>query len=1225
MFADLAEPAPTTAGPLAKAYLMNEGALIETFLEQIELSETERAEIQSDAETVVAAIRMDRGAQSQVDHLLQEYGLSTDEGVILMRLAEALIRTPDFVTARTLVRDKIGAADWAAHRGQSDSVIVNQATTGLRFTAQWIRLTGGTKAAHLLAKLGDRVMAGAMSQAMSIMGNHFVLGRTIQEAAKRARTSEAKGIAHSYDMLGEAAHTMADAERYYGAYVDAIEFLADEASTDDRPHTQPGLSVKLSALHPRYEYAARDACVPVLMERVGTLARIAAKAGLWLNIDAEEADRLELSLVIFERLLNDPALADWPGLGLVVQAYQRRAGAVIDHISALAETKRRNIAVRLVKGAYWDMEIKRAQVLGLSDYPVFTRKENTDLSYLFCAQKLLRASARVFPQFATHNAHTALAIMRLAGSHRKFEFQRLHGMGTALHDRLTQTYGVPSRIYAPVGSHKDLLPYLVRRLLENGANGSFVNQMMDDEVPLATVAEDPISKVLANRAAANPLIPAPRDTVGPGRRAAIGIDLSQASTAHPAERCVQTSTDHRADSLIAGAPIATWPRDTFSPQDQRAKVGTIGGVDADTVDAAIASAGQSDWAASKSPSTRATILQTAADLLEQEMPEFLELCVREAGKTLPDAVAEVREAVDFCRYYALQAQAPNFTSRAPLGVVGCISPWNFPLAIFLGQVVAALSVGNTVIAKPAPQTPIIAVRAVELLYRAGVPKDALHVLLGDGAALGTAITRHDQVRGICFTGSTKTAKAIAKTLADTGRGDTPFIAETGGINVMIVDSTALLEQAVQDVIDSAFQSAGQRCSACRIVCVQDEIADDFWQMLTGAMETLTLGDPARLSTDVGPVIDRPARDRIESYIDTCRPRARNMFQARSSDHTAHGFFVAPTVLEMASVADVQQEVFGPILHFVRFKSTEFNPLIDAVNALGFGLTMGLHTRLDERVAEASQRARVGNLYVNRNQIGAVVGVQPFGGEGLSGTGPKAGGPNYLYGFTQAARVPASEETPEIGERLSRRAQSVDATDILRIAKQSSAVWAAKSWAQRKSILHPLMDQVRFGPDEGFALNAIEDLQPLPGPTGEENTLHLCPKGVCLCFGGQPSTLDTVAVLKALMAGSSVIYASDWPGALADLQAGLKSLPVPLAKLVQFVSYETGLSLIDLPIDGVAADGDTRAAVAKATCRRSGPILPLLSASDPIARFFHERTLTVNTTAAGGNATLLALS
>ncbi|MEM9842521.1 MAG: L-glutamate gamma-semialdehyde dehydrogenase, partial [Pseudomonadota bacterium] len=572
-----------------------------------------------------------------------------------------------------------------------------------------------------------------------------------------------------------------------------------------------------------------------------------------------------------------------------------------------------------------------------------------------------------------------------------------------------------------------------------------------------------------------------------------------------------------------------------------------------------------------------------------------------------------------------QAQAPNITSRAPLGVVGCISPWNFPLAIFLGQVVAALSVGNTVIAKPAPQTPIIAVRAVELLYRAGVPKDALHVLLGDGAALGTAITRHDQVRGICFTGSTKTAKAIAKMLADTGRGDTPFIAETGGINVMIVDSTALLEQAVQDVIDSAFQSAGQRCSACRIVCVQDEIADDFWQMLTGAMETLTLGDPARLSTDIGPVIDRPARDRIEAYVDTCRPRARNMFQARSSNHTAHGFFVAPTVLEMASVADVQQEVFGPILHFVRFKSTEFTPFIDAVNALGFGLTMGLHTRLDERVAEASQRARVGNLYVNRNQIGAVVGVQPFGGEGLSGTGPKAGGPNYLYGFTQAVRVPDSDETPEIGERLSRRAQIVDATDILRIAKQSSAVWAAKSWAERKSILHPLMDQVRCGPDEGFAPSAIKDLQPLPGPTGEENTLHLCPKGVCLCFGGPPSTLNTVAVLKALIAGSSVIHARDWPGALADLQAGLKSLPVPLAKLVQFVSYETGLSLINLPIDGVAADGDTRAAVAKATCRRSGPILPLLSASDPIARFFHERTLTVNTTAAGGNATLLALN
>ena len=855
-----------TPDPIAAAYVQDEGEIVSELLAQIGLSKKERLAIHEKAVAIVQTVRADTRSKSAIDDLLQEYGLSTGEGVTLMRLAEALIRTPDFPTSRTLIRDKIGEANWKAHQGRSHSFLVNQATNGLRITSAWIASTGGTRAKNLLARLGDQVMDRAVAKAMSIMGEHFVLGKTIDQAIKRGAKSEAAGFSHSYDMLGEAACTQHDADQYFEAYLHAIKTLAKSARTSERMASAPGLSVKLSALHPRYDYAHRTSCVPILIDRVTDLARIAKASGLWLNIDAEEADRLETSLLVFDELLTNPNLNDWSGLGLVIQAYQRRAMPVIDHVINRARQVRRQIAIRLVKGAYWDMEIKRAQELGLESYPVFTRKENTDLSYLACARKLLASRDFVFPQFATHNAQTASAIAKMAGNTGGYEFQRLHGMGESLHESLMSEFGVPSRIYAPVGNHKDLLPYLVRRLLENGANSSFVNQLMDNTVAIEEVVSDPISTVEANESKTHPNIPAPRDILEDGRLSALGVDLTQSWIADQHMQHAQNDRLHTACSRIfPGVDKRSTSMVRFSPQNITEKVGHVSYSETADVERAIQAASRSDWAISFDAAARSNIFSRCADLLEAEMEDFLELCVREAGKTLPDAVAEVREAIDFCRYYGGQAQRPDIQKRPHLGVVACISPWNFPLAIFLGQIVAALSVGNTVVAKPAEQTPFIATKAVDLLYRAGLPRSALQLLIGDGAELGTALTRHEAISGVCFTGSTRTAKRIAQNLAETERADIPFIAETGGINTMIVDSTALLEQAVQDVVDSAFQSAGQRCSACRIVCVQEDIYEPFLEMLIGAMDELIIGDPSDLATDIGPVIDAGARDMIDTY------------------------------------------------------------------------------------------------------------------------------------------------------------------------------------------------------------------------------------------------------------------------------------------------------------------------------------------------------------------------
>ena len=961
-------PAPTQFDALTSAYLTDETNLAQRLVAVADLKPTDRDTIRADAHALAIGLREDAQSPAIIDAFLQEFTLSSEEGVLLMRLAESLIRTPDTSTATTLLRDKLLAGDWRAHFGARHP-IVKLGTAGLAFARVWIARTGGVNANHLLARLGDRVMLAAVRQAIGILGRHFVLGTSIENALKRGAAHAKKGATYSYDMLGEAAITAGDAERYFNAYKHALQHLASRTPTGTALHDAPALSVKLSALHPRYEYAKRGTCVPALVAKLLDLCDLAKAANLGLTIDAEEAERLEVSLLVFEQLIASERTYGWNGLGLAIQAYQRRALAVIDHVHSLARANNRMITVRLVKGAYWDSEIKRAQELGLESYPVFTRKEHTDISYIACARRLLECGDQIYPQFATHNAHTAAAILHMAGDRRNLELQRLHGMSDGLHRRLSDQYGLRGRTYAPVGRHKELLPYLVRRLLENGANNSFVNQILDSDIPEEDLISDPIELATKHGFTPHPRIHAPRDHFDGRRLAASGLDLSQSGFASQIEAC-ERPADLQGFGLVAGACSEGRVREITSPIREHDRIGVVRESLTTDIEAAIHASGVSPWSETSS-AERAQILRKAADLLEQEKPRLMALCIAEAGKTWQDADAEVREAVDFLRYYANQSERPSVATLDPLGTIACISPWNFPLAIFLGQVSAALAAGNTVIAKPAEQTPLIAFEATKLLHQAGVPTDALHVLLGDGK-IGAELTAHPNIHGVCFTGSTNTAKRIARTLANTGRGTIPLIAETGGINAMIVDSTALLEQAVKDVVESAFQSAGQRCSACRIVCVQDDIADAFKTMLSGAVAELKTGDPALLDVDLGPVIDADAQTRIHQHIADLRRRFEVIAEGPASD-VSSGTFVAPIAFELNALQELSEEIFGPVLHVVQFRAADLPGLIEQINAQGFGLTMGLHTRIDARIHAVATQANVGNLYVNRNQIGAVVG------------------------------------------------------------------------------------------------------------------------------------------------------------------------------------------------------------------------------------------------------------
>ncbi|TNJ48049.1 bifunctional proline dehydrogenase/L-glutamate gamma-semialdehyde dehydrogenase PutA [Phaeobacter sp. B1627] len=1042
---------------------VDHSAMRDALVAQAALSEEDRAAICARAARLVKDIR-GHSAPGLMEVFLAEYGLSTEEGVALMCLAEALLRVPDADTIDALIEDKIAPSDWGRHLGKSTSSLVNASTWALMLTGKVLdedrspigALRGAVK------RLGEPVIRTAVGRAMKEMGRQFVLGETIEAAMKRAANMEAKGYTYSYDMLGEAARTEADAARYHLAYSRAISAIASACTSDDI-RENPGISVKLSALHPRYEIAKTESVRQQLVPRLKALALLAKAARMGLNVDAEEADRLSLSLEVIEEVISDPALKGWDGFGVVVQAFGPRTGLAIDALCVMARTHDRRFMVRLVKGAYWDTEIKRAQVEGVDGFPVYTSKALTDVSYIANARKLLAHTDLIYPQFATHNAHTVSAILHMAQDGQAFEFQRLHGMGETLHQMVMAANKTRCRIYAPVGAHRDLLAYLVRRLLENGANSSFVNQIVDEDVPPEVVAADPFLDIddLTTD------IPTGPGLFLPERRNSKGFDLHHAPTLAAIDTARAPFRDHQwqAAPLLAAKAAPDAAVAVLNPSDL-SEIGTVAQASAADVDLAVASA--TPWDAPAA--TRADVLNKAADLYEHHYGELFALLSREAGKTQMDAVAELREAVDFLRYYA--ARIPD---AAPAGIFTCISPWNFPLAIFTGQVSAALATGNAVLAKPAEQTPLVAFRAVELLHEAGVPRGVLQFLPGRGSTIGAAITGDARIGGVAFTGSSATAMRIRAAMADHCAPGTPLIAETGGLNAMIVDSTALPEQAVQAIIESAFQSAGQRCSALRCLYLQEDVARDVLTMLKGAMETLELGDPWHLATDSGPVIDETARAKILAHIERARSEGRVLKEMQAPQG---GTFVGPTLIEIDGISDLKEEIFGPVLHVATFKSRQLDAVIDAINATGYGLTFGLHTRIDDRVQHVCDRVQAGNLYVNRNQIGAIVGSQPFGGEGLSGTGPKAGGPHYLARFCAPDR------------------------------QSSNDSWAA-----------PMSDL-----PAPSGTPAAPVTTSLPGPTGESNRLTTSARAPLLCMGPGPTAAAEQA--RAVIAlGGTVIEAS----------------------------------------------------------------------------------------------------
>jgi RHH-type transcriptional regulator, proline utilization regulon repressor / proline dehydrogenase / delta 1-pyrroline-5-carboxylate dehydrogenase len=1011
-------------------YLAEERECVAGLLTLARLDPEVRAQVQELAIELIDAVRRNRTRKGGLDAFLKQYDLASREGVILMCLAEALLRIPDAATADRLIADKIVAGNWSEHLGDSDSLFVNASTWGLMLTGRLIRPEPDELAnpaaviARMATRLGEPVVRAALKQAMRIMGHQFVMGRTMQEALERTRDGDNRKYRYSFDMLGEAAMTAEDAVRYGTAYSQAIATAGAHRDASMSDEEAPSISVKLSALFPRYEYAQRERVLAELGPRLLQLVVEARSSRIALTIDAEESERLELSLELIDRVLQASVSAGWGGFGLAVQAYQKRAPDVLRWLISRARATRRRLNIRLVKGAYWDSEIKRAQERGLSGYPVFTRKINTDVSYLACARLVLDGGEFIYPQFATHNAHTVASVIRMAQvTNRSFEFQRLHGMGEELYAEIVgvDKLNLPCRVYAPVGAHADLLPYLVRRLLENGANTSFVNRIVDERLPATQIATDPVAVVEALASIAHPRIPLPRDLFGKARTNSAGLNLTDGRelTQLARECAAGFGTYWTARPSVAGRDLDGTQNPVTNPANRSDVVGGVVAADESAVDAAItaAVAAQPEWNALPADD-RAKILEKAAHLFEANRGDLIALAIREAGKSVPDSVAELREAVDYLRYYAERARAdfgaplklPGPTGESNelrlegRGVFACISPWNFPLAIFTGQVSAALAAGNAALAKPAEPTPLIAHRAISLLHEAGVPPEVLHFLPGKGSRLGGRMVADPRVAGIVFTGSTETARIIQRGLAARSGPIATLIAETGGQNAMLVDSSALPEQVIADVVQSAFNSAGQRCSALRVLFVQEEIADRILQLLAGYMDEMVLGDPALLATDVGPVIDDGARAMLEAHAESIVKEARWAHHCRRDSWHGQGTFVAPLAVEIDSLERLKGEVFGPILHVIRYSARALDRVVEAINATQFGLTLGIHTRIDSVARDLAARLRVGNVYVNRNMIGAVVGVQPFGGRGLSGTGPKAGGPYYLHRFANEQTV-----------------------------------------------------------------------------------------------------------------------------------------------------------------------------------------------------------------------------
>ncbi|SIO02245.1 L-proline dehydrogenase /delta-1-pyrroline-5-carboxylate dehydrogenase [Parasphingorhabdus marina DSM 22363] len=1218
---------------IAESTLRDEEELFRELSDYLGLDEERWQEIAVSSRELIVNLRAGQG-RPLIDQFLTEYGLSNDEGVQLMRLAEALSRTSDSCTADELIRDKIAGRNWLAHTGAGRSLPMRLSGHALNLTDKWLGWSGKPLPFPLrqIGQCGNALIRFGTRFAIRALSGQFVFAETLEKALSRARQYGRKGYLFSFDMLGEAARTKSDAEGYYAAYVRALDNVCTDARSADPRHNH-GISVKLSALHPRYEFAQAEDVVPEIADLLVPLAVKARAANVQMTIDAEEAERLDISMDVLSSLISRPELKGWHGLGFVVQAYQRRAMPLLFWLSEQAERLGAPLFIRLVKGAYWDSEIKGAQEMGLDSYPVFTRKEMTDLSYLACAKKLLAHPDRFSPQFATHNAHSVTAIRALAGDDRDLEFQRLFGMGQQLHDTILAEPNIISRIYAPVGTQKDLLSYLIRRLLENGANSSFVNKLADPAVDASLLSRDPVNSLNRYNDIPNANIPQPRQYLRKTRESARGRDLSC-----PLDRrkfadgiAGARQVKFTAVPLIGGRRHDGTAENVRNPAVRSEVVGEVQAASAETAELAIQTADSAFASWSGRPAAeRADILDRAAGLLEEQADIFHDLAIREAGKTWQDAIDEVREAVDFCRYYAAQVRSETFSNRHSLGVVVCISPWNFPLAIFLGQVVAALAAGNTAVAKPAEQTPLIAAQAVRLLHEAGIPAEVVNFVPGNGALVGESLVAHPKTAGICFTGSTATARRIAARMAETGRATAPLIAETGGINAMIVDSSALLEQTVDAVISSAFQSAGQRCSALRILCVQEDIADEMIRLLGGAMAALTVGDPASLATDIGPVIDATARDNIADHINHLEQSASKIGEAPATS-LPDGTFIAPVAYELDKFADLQREIFGPVLHVVRFRASERMQVIEQINASGYGLTMGVQSRIDTICRDMAERAHVGNIYINRNQIGAIVGVQPFGGAGLSGTGPKAGGPLYL---NRLSKPPANTAQPAVLPKFGKAGASKhgDIGELIARAKT-----AQKNWGRRMPAMNmpDLPDNV---PDGDWRKLLDQQAQPisqfmaaetiLPSPAGETNQYHLRGRGVVLSLISDAERAIP-AWTRSILTGNAVVHICTSDHNLVD--QGEFSIFGQLFEnpdILQVASLPDPKDLRDIllnqPIDAVLLDQDDPEILEIGTilAQRKGAIIAILHPDDSWDRYVHEQTVTDNIAAAGGDVKLL---
>ncbi len=1250
-------------------YRIDENTAVDYILPLAEVNVSARSRAWDRARKMVMKIREDQSGEGAIDALLNEYSLSSEEGVVLMCLAEALLRVPDKHTQDELIRDKISQGKWSAHLGNSDSIFVNASSWGLLITGSMVNYNNRQKRESygllkkIIGRLGEPVIRKSMNYAMKIMGKQFVMGETIADATERAATKEQQGYVYSYDMLGEGARTMKDADRYLKSYQDAIETIGKVAKSSGKndPRRVPGISVKLSAIHPRYELTHKDRVMAEIVPKLKALCLQAKSYNIGLTVDAEESERLDISLDIIEAVFSDEDLGDWNGFGIALQAYQKRAIFVVDWLRELTLRVNRKMMVRLVKGAYWDTEIKNTQKDGHDHFPVFTRKSSTDVSYHACANKLLDYRDTIYPQFATHNAYTAATIVELAGNDKEgFEFQCLHGMGDSLYDQIVSDEAIQCRIYAPVGHHEDLLAYLVRRLLENGANSSFVNAIVDESKPVESLLEDPVEKTQRLKDKYNNQILKPialyHGKFGDGRDNSKGLDLSDINEVTLLKASLDkwfTEQIINQDEVPAGASAV------LNPANHSEIIGYHKYHDKNDMLAMIETAEETFITWSKTPVVeRAALLCRIADILERHMNELIGLCIKEAGKVAQDGIDEVREAVDFCRYYADKAIELEKDERLEArGVVLCISPWNFPLAIFLGQVAAAISTGNTVLAKPAEQTSLIALRTIELMKSVGLPEGVVQAVIAGGSDVGSVIVPDNRVQTVMFTGSTETGTRISQTLADRGGDQVPLIAETGGQNCMIVDSTALPEQVVDDVISSGFQSAGQRCSALRVLFLQEDIADTVIEMLKGALAELHIGDPSQLSTDIGPVIDKKALDALNAHSEYMEQNGTLLYQCEIADDVSNNehFFFAPRLYEIKDISVLTKEVFGPCVHIVRFKGNEIESVVDKINGTGFGLTMGIHTRIEHRAYELAKLSRAGNVYINRNMIGAIVGVQPFGGRGLSGTGPKAGGPNYLTRLVVEKATPDADKfnlPPEKTKALIGDTESNEVASLfLDRAEEAEKTWRLTDLNTRISCVRQLLAKIAhvhivedLADDLNYTLRLsreqliniekhLKKPQVLPGPTGESNILYLENRGNIICFADHTVSFHfwVLSIVTALATGNTVVsVVSDlyYDEAIVFrdkfIATGAGEHVFQVARLCHLSPMLKHPALAGVVVDSSC---DRKHYISEKLAERKGAILPIITSEyfdNLIQRLVTEKTVSIDTTASGGNTSLMTL-